>query len=203
MGRFLIAATALRSPSTRPWPAARCARWKKRGYRGRRLAYLHDYVEGMAKHPEPPGATFETTISSFGNNTGIVVPPEAIDQLGAGKRPAVVVTMNGYEFRTTIGVMGGQCLISVSAAIRKETGLKGGDHVRIAFALAEGPRPVNMPEDFQSALNDNAAAKKFFDSLSNSVQRYHVDNIISAKAPATRQRRIDHAVDLFLSGKAR
>ena len=157
----------------------------------------------MAEHPELPGATFETTISSFGNNTGIVVPPDAIDQLGAGKRPAVIVNMNGYEFRTTIGVMGGQCLISVSAAIRKESGLNGGDRVRVALSLAEGPRPVDMPDDFQLDLDNSAAAKKFFESLSNSVQRYHVDNINNAKAPATRQRRIEQAVNLFLAGKAR
>ena len=35
----------------------------------------------------PPTVTFETTLSAFGNNTGIVVPPELIDALGAGKRP--------------------------------------------------------------------------------------------------------------------
>jgi uncharacterized protein YdeI (YjbR/CyaY-like superfamily) len=53
------------------------------------------------------------------------------------------------------------------------------------------------------ALDNSAAAKKFFETLSDSVQRYLVDNITSAKAPATRQRRIDHAVSLFLAGKAR
>ena len=157
----------------------------------------------MAGHPELPSATFATTISACGNNTGIVVPPDAIDKLGAGKRPAVIVNVNGYEFRTTIGVMGGQSLISVSAAIRKESGFSGGDQVHVVLALADGPRPVDMPEDFQLALNNSAAAKKFFETLSNSVQRYHVDNITSAKAPATRQRRIDHAVSLFLAGKAR
>jgi uncharacterized protein YdeI (YjbR/CyaY-like superfamily) len=40
------------------------------------------------------------------------------------------------------------------------------------------------------ALDNSAAAKKFFETLSDSVQRHHVDNITSAKAPATRQRRI-------------
>ena len=99
--------------------------------------------------------------------------------------------------------MGGKSLISVSAAIRKESGLNGGDPVRVVLALADGPRHVDMLEDFKTALNNSAAAKKFFETLSNSVQRSHVDNINSAKTPATRQRRIDHAVDLFLTEKAR
>ena len=150
-----------------------------------------------------PRVRFETTVSAFGNNTGIVVPPEVIEQLGGGKRPAVVVNLNGYEFRTTLGVMGGQCLISVSAAIRKETGLKGGDPVTVDLSLAQGPRPVDVPDDFQLALNENATARAFFESLANSLQRYHVDNINGAKTPATRQRRIERAVELFLDGKAR
>ena len=90
----------------------------------------------MAEPTQQPGVAFDTTISAFGNNTGIVVPPDAIDTLGAGKRPAVIVNVNGYEFQTTIGAMGGQSLISVSAAIRKESGLSGGDPVRVALFLA-------------------------------------------------------------------
>jgi hypothetical protein len=54
------------------------------------------------------GVTFETTLKATGNNTGIVVPPEALEQLGAGKRPAVAVTVNGYAFDCTIGSMGGR-----------------------------------------------------------------------------------------------
>lgn len=48
----------------------------------------------------------------------------------------MIVNVNGYEFQTTIGAMGGQSLISVSAAIRKESGLSGGDPVRVALFLA-------------------------------------------------------------------
>ena len=50
---------------------------------------------------------FDTTVAASGNNTGIVVPDEVIDQLDAGRRPAVVVNVNGYEYRNTVGVMGG------------------------------------------------------------------------------------------------
>ena len=40
--------------------------------------------------------TFDTTVIATGNNTGIVVPDEMIERLGAGRRPAVVVNVNGY-----------------------------------------------------------------------------------------------------------
>ena len=148
-------------------------------------------------------ATFETTLTAMGNNTGIVVPPEVIDRLGAGKRPAVVVNVNGYEYRNTVGVMGGRYLISVSSAVRKETGLKGGDPIKVELTVADGPREVVMPADFAAALAKDKAAGAFFSKLSNSMQRYHVDNVTSAKSDETRRRRIDKAIALFRDGKQR
>jgi antitoxin component of MazEF toxin-antitoxin module len=62
---------------------------------------------------------FDTTVTASGNTTGIVVPPELIEALGAGRRPAVVVQLNGYEYRTSVGVMGGQHLVSISAAVAR------------------------------------------------------------------------------------
>ena len=147
--------------------------------------------------------TFDTTVFAAGNNTGIEVPPELIEQLGAGKRPAVVVSVNGYEYRNTVGVMGGRHLVSVSAAIRKETGLKAGDPVHVVLTVADAPREVTVPDDFAAALAADPAAAAFFGGLSNSLQRFHVDNVSGAKTAETRQRRIEKAIALFLAGKQR
>ena len=43
----------------------------------------------------------------------------------------------------------------------------------------------------------------FFAKLSNSLQRYHIDNVNAAKSAETRQRRIEKAVSLFRDGKQR
>jgi hypothetical protein len=147
--------------------------------------------------------SFDTTVTATGNNTGIVVPGNLIDDLGAGSRPAVVVTVNGYEYRNTVGVMGGKHMISISAAVRKETGLKGGDPIHVTLTLADTPREVNVPDDFTAALSADPAAGAFFATLSNSLQRYHVDNITEAKTADTRQRRIEKAISLFREGKKR
>lgn len=148
-------------------------------------------------------AEFDTTLAATGNNTGIVVPEEVIDQLGGGRKPAVAVNVNGYEYRNTVGVMGGKYMISVSAAVRKDTGLKAGDPIHVVLTLADQPREVVVPEDFAAALSAEPTAEAFFAALSNSLQRYHVDNINGAKTPETRQRRIEKAVALFLEGKRR
>ena len=44
----------------------------------------------------PSTTTFTTTLLAFGNNTGIEVPPDHVEALGAGKRPPVKVDVDGY-----------------------------------------------------------------------------------------------------------
>jgi hypothetical protein len=152
---------------------------------------------------KPTSVTFETTVAASGNNTGIVVPGEVIEQLAAGKRPPVLVSVNGYEYRNTVAVMGGRHMISISAAVRNATGLKGGDPIRVTLTVADTAREVDVPADFAAALAADERARAFFGRLSNSMQRYHVDNINAAKSADTRQRRIDKAIAMFLDGKQR
>ena len=152
---------------------------------------------------KPGSVSFETTVTATGNNTGILVPDEVIEQLAGGRRPPVVVSVNGYEYRTTVGVMNGKHMISVSAAVRTATGLKGGDPIHVTLTVAESPREVTIPADFAAALAADEQAGVFFGKLSSSLQRYHVDSITAAKSADTRQRRIDKAIALFLAGKQR
>ena len=147
--------------------------------------------------------TFATTLTATGNNTGIVVPPSVLEQLGAGKRPTVVVDVNGYGFECTVGSMGGKQMIAFSAARRKETGLAGGDPITVTLSLADGPRALEVPADLKKALKANPGTEAFFARLAPSMQRYHVDQIEGAKTAETRQRRVDKAVALFGAGKAR
>jgi len=151
--------------------------------------------------------TFETHIWGVGNNAGIVVPPEVVEELGAGKRAPVLVSVtgsgvDGYEYRNTIGSMGGQSMISFNAAVRKATGLGADDAVTVKLTVMEEPREVNVPADFAAAL-DAAGVRPFFDSLANSLQRFHIDNINGTKVEETRQRRIEAAVAKFAEGKKR
>ncbi len=153
----------------------------------------------------PPTAKFSATLHQAPGKkaTGIVVPPAVIDQLDAGKKPPVRVTLNGHEYRTTIGIMAGNAMIPVSAAVRKEAGIAAGDHLDIELVVDTTTRTVEKPPDLEAAFAANPAAATFFGTLSNSLQRYHVDNINGAKTPDTRQRRIDKAIGLFLDGKQR
>jgi hypothetical protein len=142
---------------------------------------------------------FTTTMSQVGNNTGIEVPPEIVESLGAGKRPPVNVTVNGYSYRSTIAPMGGAFLIPFSSDKRAETGIGGGDAIEVELTHDTAPRTVEPPADFAAAL-DAAGLRDAFDRLAPSHQKAHVTAIESAKADATRQRRIEAAVAKLAAG---
>lgn len=104
---------------------------------------------------KPKSVTFNTTVAASGNNTGIVVPEDAIAELAAGDRPPVLVNVNGHEYRNTVAVMSGKYMIGISAAIRKATGLKAADPITVTLTIADSPREVNVPDDFETALAAN------------------------------------------------
>ncbi len=136
---------------------------------------------------------FSGAMAQIGNNTGIEVPPAALEQLGGGKRPAVSVVVNGYAYRSTIASMGGRHLISFSSDKRAETGIRGGDPIEVELTLDTAPRTVELPPDLAAAV-DAAGARAAFDALAPSRQKAHVTSVEAAKAPETRQRRIDSVV---------
>ncbi|WP_243074372.1 YdeI/OmpD-associated family protein [Microbacterium sp. SS28] len=136
---------------------------------------------------------FETTMLLMGNNTGIEVPPEVIEALAGGKRPAVAVTVNGFEYRSTVGVMGGKSLIPFSSDKRAATGIGGGDAITVDVELDTAPRTVDVPDDLAAALA-GAGLREAFDALSPSSRKAHVTSVESAKAAETRARRVDAVV---------
>ena len=144
---------------------------------------------------------YDTTILQIGNNTGIEVPPSVIEALGGGKKPAVIVTIGSFSYRSSVAVMGGKYLISLSAERRAASGLKGGDLIQVDLQLVTTPREVTDPDDLAAALAAEPEAKAFFESLSYSNQSRHVLSITDAKTPETRQRRIDKVMEMLRAGK--
>ena len=143
---------------------------------------------------------FETTMSLSGNNTGIEVPPEVVESFGAGKRPPVVVTVNGYEYRSTIAPMGGMFLIPFSSDKRAATGIRGGDPIVVDLELDTAPRTVDVPDDLAAALDATPGARDAWERLSPSHKKAHVTAIEGAKAAETRQRRIAKAIEALTGG---
>jgi len=147
---------------------------------------------------------FHTTLLQSGQTaTGIRVPPEVVEALGAGRRPAVKVTINGYMYRSTIAVMGGDYMVGVSATNREGAGVKGGDEIDVDMELDTAPREVVVPPDLGAALAAEPAAQATFDRLSYSNKSWHVLSVEGAKSQETRERRIAKSVAALKDGKPR
>ncbi|WAX81716.1 YdeI/OmpD-associated family protein [Streptomyces sp. KMM 9044] len=125
---------------------------------------------------------------------GLEVPPEVVEELGGGKRPAVTITVNGHSWNSRIAIMRGRHLIGFSKANREAAEVETGEEVEVELALDTEPRVVVEPPDFAEALDADPIARKVYDRLSPSRKRAHVHAIESAKKPETRLRRIQKAL---------
>lgn len=134
-----------------------------------------------------------------GTTMGMVVPPEVVEALGQGKRPPVKVTINGYTYRNTVAVMGGQYMIGVAAVHRKPAGVENGGVVEVTLELDTEKREIEVPPELQAALDADPAAKAAWDKLSYSHQRQHVEPIAAAKAAETKARRVAKSLDILKS----
>ena len=126
--------------------------------------------------------------------TGITVPPEIIESLGGGKRPAVQVTINGYTFSTTIGSMKGVSKIPVSAERRQLIGAEAGDVLHVSIVLDEAPTEIEVPRELTDALASDQGSAEFFAGLTPSQRKGFIISIESAKTADTQQRRVEKAL---------
>jgi hypothetical protein len=144
---------------------------------------------------------FATTLELHGKTaTGIEVPGEVVEALGAGNRPPVTVQINTFTYRSTIARMGGVFLLPVSAEVRAGAGISAGERIDVEVELDTAPREVVVPDDFRAALEAAPGATTAFDKLSFTHRKEHVRAIEEAKTDATRQRRIAKAVEKLTAG---
>lgn len=147
---------------------------------------------------------FRTTILQGDKTaTGIHVPADIVAALGKGKRPPVRVTINGFTYRSTIAVLGGDYMVGVSAENRAGAGVAGGDEVDVDIELDTEPRVVTLPPDFAAALDAEPAARSTFERLSPSNKGWHVLQVEGAKTDETRQRRIAKQIEALGEGRVR
>lgn len=140
---------------------------------------------------------FDTVLEAVGgNNVAIVVPDEVVAAFDRGKRPPVIVTVDGgYTFATTVGSMGGRSLVSFNRETREQTGRGAGDTVSVRLELELGERVVEVPDDLASAVAGAPGAQAAWDALAPSKRKAHATSVADAKTPETRERRIAKIVD--------
>ncbi|MBC7477851.1 MAG: DUF1905 domain-containing protein [Pseudorhodobacter sp.] len=137
---------------------------------------------------------FTTVIKGHGNlnATGIVVPEAVAEALGS-KRAKVVVTLNGYSYRSTLAVMGGDILLPLAQENRAKAGVDAGQVVEVEVVPDTAPREVEVPDDLAAALSAAGLTERFA-ALAFTHRKEHVRSVVEAKAAETRARRVAKVV---------
>jgi hypothetical protein len=126
--------------------------------------------------------------------TFIKIPFDAKAVFGHG-RPPVRVTLNGFEYRSTLASYGGVYYLGVNQTVREGAQVKAGDSVTVVLELDEKPRTVKAPADLARALKANPAAGARWKQLSFTHKKEYAEAIQEARKPETRARRIEKAIE--------
>jgi hypothetical protein len=134
---------------------------------------------------------FNATILLSGKTaTGIEVPAHVVK-----------VTVNRYQYRSTVAPMGGVFMLPISAEHRAGAGVNAGDNVLVTLTLDTEERTLTVPADFLKALADDARALSVFEALSYSRKQRLTLPVEHARTAETRERRIDKAIADLREGR--
>ncbi len=141
-----------------------------------------------------PQRKFEVVLQSEGPGLFIEVPFDVKAEFGRAKLP-VIVSINGYEYRSTVAVYGGKYFLPVKKEHRDAAGVAAGQTVRVTLKPDEAPRTVAPPRDLAALLAKDKALKAAWTKLSFTHQREHVEALEGAKKPETRARRLNKLLE--------
>ncbi len=134
-----------------------------------------------------------------GNMASIDIPDDVLEALG-GKKVPVVVTINGFSYRTTTAVMKGRQMVGLNTANRQAAGVEAGTPVSVTIENDDQPRVVEPPAELAAAFKTHAAAEATWTSLSYTHQREYAEWIEGAKKDETRQQRVAKAIERLDAG---
>jgi hypothetical protein len=147
--------------------------------------------------------TVTQTLQQSGPATALVLTDEQVEELGGGKRAAVMVRIGDKQARLRLAVMGGQNLIGMSKAARAELGVDFGDEVTATITLDEAPREVEVPAELAEALATDPGAAAAYERLAFTHRKEYARWVGEAKKEATRQRRAAEALQMLRDGRTR
>lgn len=151
---------------------------------------------------KPTQKTFTATLTQDPDSAacGIALPFNPKDLFGKARAP-VTATINGHTWRTTTAPMSGSFWIPVSKPNRTAAGIAPGDKVTVTLALDDQPRVVKPPTDLAAALRADPTAAAAWKKLSYTHQKEHVQALVDARKPETRQRRLAKTLEMLLTPK--
>jgi hypothetical protein len=143
---------------------------------------------------------FKTIVAKAGSRTAIVIPFNPNEVWGVKQRHHITGSINGCAVRGSLGSDGTQYFLPLGAAWRRDNRVEAGAEVEVLLA-PEGPQTDALAADILAALESDAAARAFFESLATFYRNGYVRWVESAKRPETRRARIAEMLSLLKAGK--
>lgn len=141
---------------------------------------------------------FKAVIEEGRGGGAFVTVPFDVEQVFGDKRPKIKATIDGEPYRGLLVRMGGPChILGVLKGIREKIGKGIGDTVSVVVEPDVEPREITVPDDLARGLQENAAARAFFETLSFTHRKEYVVWIESAKKPETRNQRLTATLELL------
>ncbi|MBC5994715.1 YdeI/OmpD-associated family protein [Pontibacter cellulosilyticus] len=126
----------------------------------------------------------------------VEVPQEVVQQLGGKYNVRLLCTVNdSLTFQGGIVALGnGSGYISINSKRLKQLALQAGSEVWVKLEKDESKYGMEVPEELEELLQQDAEGKKRFDGLTPGRQRYIIHYVAGVK---TSQLRIERAILLI------
>jgi hypothetical protein len=158
--------------------------------RGRFLAAI--YKIWMMRHVDVPEEISAALAKAYAGTSGRRTTPKP-------KYIPVIAIVNGCSARATLVPAGaGRYRLQLNTALRKAAQADTGDVVSVELRLDRAPRTLPVPPDLRAGLKLHPKAWKAFEALAPGHRRQFIQWYDSAKAPETRRRRLERAIDVLL-----
>jgi Bacteriocin-protection, YdeI or OmpD-Associated/Domain of unknown function (DUF1905) len=129
---------------------------------------------------------FSAEVLSAGQGGHAALVPPEVAAIFSTKRPNVVATVNGTEYRSRLMVYGGKTYLGLRKDLLRRIGAGAGDTVQIELTEDREERVVTEPPELLEALAANPEARKAYDSLAYSHRLEYARWIGEGKQSETR-----------------
>jgi bacteriocin resistance YdeI/OmpD-like protein/uncharacterized protein DUF1905 len=151
----------------------------------------------------PNVLAIRATLEPRGPAAAVLLTDAQVASLGAGRTPAVRVTVNGRSFAGRIGRMGGENLLGFNKQVRADLGVTAGQLLDLQIVRDTAPPVIELPPEFAAALAADEAARASFDTLAPSHRKEYARWVGEAKKAETRERRLAEALAMIKDGRTR
>jgi len=141
---------------------------------------------------------FVASIYKLGVNRCVDIPQNVARSLGDESHIPVVVEAGGLSLCSNLVPAGaGRYRLFINSEIRRATGSDTGDTIVLSVARDDSDRDVQLTGDVENAIRSVEDGLETFDALTLNQKREMMGYIDAAKTTPTRQRRIEHLVEMI------